>query len=366
MAAPGSTGQTAQPNADTITVTAELRAREGTNLLTDPNALQSGFDAINDEWAELAGFGARITNPQVAALARQFKEQYAADAGWTTGTAASGSATSPSDAYLPGFDRRTSIDYGEVMAEKTNLQQWWRDYGSQSPKYTSAQYQNDLVNIDKVLTNIQAWDAQADREVGKLIFAGLIAPAAAAAIPVIAAAAAGTAGGGLAYGATYFGTGGTLNATFGAWRSYATGEAITTGGVVSDFATGGVNLSFLRISKLAPVNDLFTGALSGFGASVIKQRIDTGNVVYGRALADAAEQGVANMVAGRAIDATIAGVNSDRGNWGATFDATRTRILNGNASNMSLGVAFRGALAHQYSNLYRDLSAAYVDMTFVH
>jgi hypothetical protein len=122
----------------------------------------------------------------------------------------------------------------------------------------------------------------------------------------------------------------------------------------------------LRFTKLQPVNNAIIGSISGFGGSIIQQRIDTGRFDYSKGVTDAAEQGFSNLVAGRVIDATIPGVNSGRGNWGATFNGTRSRLLNGNATNMSLGVAFRGALAHQYSNLYRNVSGAYVDMTFAH
>lgn len=57
-------------------------------------------------------------------------------------------------------------------------------------------------------------------------------------------------------------------------------------------------------------------------------------------------------------DAKVPGVSSGRGNMKATAQSVRTRIANGNANNISLKTAIKGAVGSQTADAYRTAAQA--------
>jgi hypothetical protein len=101
------------------------------------------------------------------------------------------------------------------------------------------------------------------------------------------------------------------------------------------------------------------GAIAAGAGDATKQAVDiaVGNQTgfSGKELAvNAAVGAVVGGVAERALpSAKVPGVSAGSGNMKAAAQSVRTRIANGNATNMSLKTAVKGAIGSQTANAYK-------------
>lgn len=238
----------------------------------------------------------------------------------------------------------------------------------------------DLTRIHGALVANDAYvselNAYADREAGKVVFAGIGIGAIGGSAAALAPIAAGYVGsqfiGGTAGTIAYYGTGATVGGAFGAGFEYSKNEVFglehTPGGYAGSIAGGafgGTGFQILRGAGSA-VSNTATGAFVGAGSDFTAQLVD---LWLGDADAFSPDQLIWSSVTGSLggklfgdISFTRHGLNAGRNSSQSIFTGLQTKISTGSISQYRLRYAVTaGAVTGLESALPTSLSMQYTE-----
>lgn len=221
---------------------------------------------------------------------------------------------------------------------------------------------------------IEQWDAIADREAGKILFAGLGIGAIGGTGAALAPIAAGYVGSqfvsGTAGTLAYYGTGATVGGVFGAGFEYSKNEvfgfAHTPGGYVGSVmggAFGGTGFQILRGAGSAVSNTAtgaFTGFISDFSGQLVDYSLGIGeDIDLNKIAISTISGGIGGTLFGD-ISFTRQGVNAGPNSTQSIFVGLRTKIATGSISQYRLRYAVTaGVVAGLESALPTGLSLHY-------
>ncbi len=246
---------------------------------------------------------------------------------------------------------------------RSQLDRWWVEFSYQTstlgPRSDDTAIRQSFADA---YARVTEGELEAKAVAIDVVTTAIIAPAGAA---LVAVAAPGIAGAAFAEGTVLYYTtaatiGGTGNMLVNEGTHRLTSDApVTTGERLGSIASGMIFGGQFVIRGLGPVaNNAASGGLGALTGNFIQQKIDTDGY-------DLVQGGVASIIgtaagaAGGAIGNTaVPGVTVGRGNWAANYQGVSTRIANGNAFNMSPGVAFRGGVANQANQVWSNTAAA--------
>jgi RHS repeat-associated protein len=165
--------------------------------------------------------------------------------------------------------------------------------------------------------------------------------------------------------------GGTVGLGVEAIKDVATGHQMTwgdaAGAVVGGALMGeGVVNAPETLGGSVVLAGMAKGAAVGLVSNTIQQGTDMASGTQkGYSASSAAVSTAVGASTGGALtkigSVKVGGINAGRGNWSATAKGVSTRIANGNASNMSLSTAAKGAVGGQVGDAGRTVAGAAAD-----